>query len=350
MKQLLFVAAIAALLTGSTAGSVGTGESAEGKIVWSTLFEGWSVSMIDAQGRGFRTIAPAIYRGPDVISSFNPALSPDGRMVAFSRRFSENQGSTKLCTRSVLPPFPKSVCRTRFGSDALQPVWSPNGREIAFVRARGLRVAVAVLDVPRRRIRELTRLRGVFRGELAEGTLALEAWAPDGRRLVFASEGDLFTIRSDGSRLRRLTRSPGVADAFAGWSPDASKIAWLRSGNVHVMSPDGREQTRVTSTPLTPKGPPAWSPDRSSPTLAFRIGGGLYVTRNCYHRPERLPGLVDVQDVAWSPDGSALVAIGRGSARARTRDLWVTTVDGSTRRRILRANFRDERVSLQWRP
>lgn len=46
-------------------------------------------------------------------------------------------------------------------------------------------------------------------------------WAPDGRRLIFASDREgtwsIYTIRDDGSDVRRLTR--GAASFTPDWSP-----------------------------------------------------------------------------------------------------------------------------------
>ncbi len=56
------------------------------------------------------------------------------------------------------------------------------------------------------------------------------AVSPDGRRIAFASERDqglwsLYVVDADGSRTRRLTRSPGI-DGPPAWSEGGSRIAY----------------------------------------------------------------------------------------------------------------------------
>ena len=58
----------------------------------------------------------------------------------------------------------------------------------------------------------------------------LPGWSPDGSRVVFTrrqADGnyDVFTIRPDGSDLRRLTNSSAV-DGHAVWSTDGKHILW----------------------------------------------------------------------------------------------------------------------------
>jgi TolB protein len=84
------------------------------------------------------------------------------------------------------------------------PLWSPDGATLAYgVQANGgweLWTMAADGTAPRR----------LFRGIAAKGH---REWSPDGTRIVFGSGGDdseLYTIRPDGSELRRVATSPGA--------------------------------------------------------------------------------------------------------------------------------------------
>jgi len=99
-----------------------------------------------------------------------------------------------------------------------------------------------------------------------DGRIAFARFYPDSRT------SSIFTIRPDGTGLLRLTR--GHWDENPAWSPDGTRIAFSRDGDIWIMGARGRHIHRVTTSP-TVEGDPAWSPDGS--TLAFtsnRAGDG----------------------------------------------------------------------------
>ena len=96
------------------------------------------------------------------------------------------------------------------------------------------------------------------------------AWSPDGREIAFLRVGSgekpgLFVVKADGSGQRRLTRN-AQASGFA-WAPDGQTIAFtrVRGGyrDVHVMNADGSGQRRLAQRGIKPR----WSPDRQQ--IAF---------------------------------------------------------------------------------
>ncbi|MFC1553490.1 TolB family protein [candidate division KSB1 bacterium] len=94
-------------------------------------------------------------------------------------------------------------------------------------------------------------------------------------RIAFSSDrtGDfeIYTIRPDGTDLKRLTNSPGN-DLWPDWSPDGSQIVFTstRSGSsdIWVMDSDGSNQTQLTyviqpNNLIDSEYYPRWSPDGS---------------------------------------------------------------------------------------
>ena len=93
-----------------------------------------------------------------------------------------------------------------------------------------------------------------------------EVISKDGTRIVFYSDrdgdNDIYSMKSDGTGVKRLTNSPGD-DAFPAWSPDGTRIAFAsnRDGNVelYTMDADGTNLVRLTDDPAEDSSP-AWRP------------------------------------------------------------------------------------------
>jgi len=53
-------------------------------------------------------------------------------------------------------------------------------------------------------------------------------WSPDGRSIAFLRRGDLWVMDADGTSQRNLTDSPLETEAEAQWSPDGRTILFER--------------------------------------------------------------------------------------------------------------------------
>jgi len=88
------------------------------------------------------------------------------------------------------------------------------------------------------------------------------AFSPNGNRIVFVRLGSgIFTVKLDGSGLRRLTS--GKRDSYPVWSPNGKRIAFVRpvksDWRLHVMSATGKNLALLRQAP--PAGRPTWSAD-----------------------------------------------------------------------------------------
>src|SRR6266508_2743394 len=73
-----------------------------------------------------------------------------------------------------------------------------------------------------------------------------------------AGNPEIYTINTDGTDLTRLTNDPAIDDEPA-WSPDGRRIAFVRNFELYVMNADGSNVRRTFSGNLTQN--PSWSPD-----------------------------------------------------------------------------------------
>jgi Tol biopolymer transport system component len=80
-----------------------------------------------------------------------------------------------------------------------------------------------------------------------------QAWSPDGERIAFVRQAELYVINADGSGQRLLANATETVDLPA-WSPDGEKIAFpcpaapgAVGTDLCVMNADGTEWKRLAS-------------------------------------------------------------------------------------------------------
>jgi len=162
--------------------------------------------------------------------------------------------------------------------DDYNPVWSPDGSRLAFVRAERGNGSLYVAN------RDGTGLRRVLRvGPLAGGDKSdSPSWSPDGQRLAYGN-GPLYVVNSDGTNSRKLVASSTCNPV---WSPDGRSLLYLvdawpcseRGGNasapgyrsIYRIDADGTDRRRLAIAHVRKYlghsfggfGDAAWSPDR----------------------------------------------------------------------------------------
>jgi serine/threonine protein kinase len=158
-----------------------------------------------------------------------PSFSPDGNEVAFSWD-GEQEDNFDIYVKPVGPEPPRR--RTNDPAADTNPVWSPDGRSIAFLRASRVgRLSVVVMPAsggPERILGEVARV------ELLNRCLA---WAPDGKWLAVFDRpamqaAGLFLLSTQTAERRRLTTGAAegaTVEKSPTFAPDGRSLAFARN-------------------------------------------------------------------------------------------------------------------------
>jgi len=258
----------------------------------------------------------------DSLGDLNPALSPDGTLLAFARSGSSVWGDLDVW---VQPVDGGEARRLTFGqhSGCSGLAWTPDGGEIVFT------------------VRELFYRTSLFRVSLAGGEpqplvgVGQDAGRASihGNRMVYeqrtAPPPDIWRIpgrkaSAPGRAPEKLIASTQI-DEDPAYSPDGRKIAFTshRSGvrNIWVCESDGSNPVQVTNLEGGARLP-RWSPD--SRRLVFmsadEVSRDLYVVGTDGGMPRRLthePS--DDNRGTWSRDGEWIYF---GSDRSDSGQIW----------------------------
>lgn len=294
----------------------------------------------------------------------DPQLSPDGQWVAYVVRTADpvkDQGNSHLWMASW--DGRSSVQLTYSDDSEHTPRWSPDGKYIAFLTARGEEDPPEQVWLLDRQGGEAKPLTG-FNGDVVDF-----AWSPDGKRLalVVSDEDprkpagadpdktpppiviDRYYFKEDGTGYLGTRRqhlyvfdmagrkadnlTPGsFNESLPSWSPDGSRIAFVSNRS---EDPDRNNEFGLyTIEPRTGAAPqllttfngdagdsawmsaPAWKPDgreiafttASDPKLIFYAAHHLAVVSSTGGAPRILSKALDrnINEPKWSADGRSI--------------------------------------------
>lgn len=207
------------------------------------------ICIVNADGTGYRRLTAA-----DTIRHFYPSVSPDGQSVVYSA-YNAQTKRYEIYELNISTNEPREL--TFALGDLNAPEISPDGTTIVFTRF--------FID-PERPTTWLINRDGSNPREVSADRAIDPTWSPDGKQILFASVIDsltqLFIINVDGTGLRQVSNLPDLRGR-SDWSPlnlivTYSGKPWARE--LFTMNPDGSAQRQISPAGGNSQGP-SFSPD-----------------------------------------------------------------------------------------
>ncbi|HVI84349.1 MAG TPA: hypothetical protein VNA86_03475, partial [bacterium] len=213
---------------------------------------------------------------------YEPALSPDGRQVAFAWD-GDRKDNFNIYVRLV--DGGAALPLTADAAPGHSPAWSPDGITVAFLREKAVYLIPALGGVERRLVQFP---RGSIYGN-ANVTRSSISWSPDGKYLVFsgtqdASPASIWVVSTESGESRRFSTPPRgyFSDSSPAFSPKGHTVAYVRARDtfsravvLQEINADGTPQGKERE--ATPYDRTiqelVWQPDGHGLILAVREGG-----------------------------------------------------------------------------
>lgn len=252
--------------------------------------------------------------------------SPDGKRLLFVMKSGVRGGSSGSWIGSVGVDG-RSPKRSPLGMRVRDGDWAPDGRTLVF--GARFRAEVPFASPPRpaegapfaslwaveadgHGLRQLLRLT-------EQDQISHPSFSPDGKRIAYIrarrGQRSIWSVSPDGTNLRRL--SPNFADVYLNWAPDSQQLAVVgeRAGGgpygLYVLPATGgrlRQLIGGDTGPLPPVSP-AWSPDSKWIAVESPFIGQITLVSPVGREEQKLtylPGGELSGQIEWSPDGSKL--------------------------------------------
>jgi Tol biopolymer transport system component len=176
------------------------------------------------------------------VDESSPTWSPDGKRVAYVSP--TESGEPRVQWLRLADLIPQRLAPGSFGEQ--DPAWSPTGEWIAFAGLQEDGSSRGLL---------LRNPDGVNQLQVSESSDSQPVWSPDGRRLAYVSTRDgneeIYVVRvgpaGPEGQAQRLTDDP-ARDFSPQWSPDGKQVLFLsdRNGNLDLFTvSDQGENTKA---------------------------------------------------------------------------------------------------------
>ena len=268
----------------------------------------------------------------------SPAFSPDGNQMVFSWDGGAENGNSDIYVKVIGAGDPLRL--TTDAADEINPVFSPDGKSIAFVRILRTYNEIILMSA-------LGGSEQIIYDQAGYGSIS---FSPDGKSLAVVELGaskenpGIYLIDLQSKAKTRLTTPDAPAvDHTPRFSPDGKNLAFIRyfspfHREIFVVSADGGQPRQITSDDVRIYGL-VWSPDNqklffTSYRNTNRLGLWQVVLGG---EPQLIEtGSRDLQSLAISPDGRTIAFV----EEKTDENIWQIAPDNVSRP-IIRSTHAD---------
>jgi Tol biopolymer transport system component len=185
------------------------------------------------------------------VDDIDPAFSPSGGQIVFSRKLA---GGYEIFTMRTDGTHQRQLTHDSNGRGTVGPVFSPDATRIVYAEPswhsyRGFGLFHMRTD-------------GTFQRRFGLGNNP--DYSPYGGHIVADGKGthgndDIFKVEPNGTHYISLTLTPAVPDEYPAFSPNSRWIVWSKEGELFKMRSNGNRVRRLTG-PTLGDYLPDWQP------------------------------------------------------------------------------------------
>jgi WD40-like Beta Propeller Repeat len=271
------------------------------------------------------TAAKAPTTGAPAVTAAGPALTAAAPLDVIAGQPDLGAAGSDFTFRSELPSTvrpepislrdtplvrsaPKRKAQTRSGPKTYNVQLSPDGKRVAFDSDRSGTRAVYVAD---RNGKNLRRVSGV-------GVAERPVWSPNSRRLAFMRAGrtgvwNLWTVELETGTLRQVSFDRSGRPSGASWFPNSKRIGYSHGTEFRIVDVKNGRTQRFAAPRRGRIGASAVSPDGRR--VVFRAGANAtWLLDLSNDGPEQMRRILtdpSARAFSWAPDGKQLAYFSR---------------------------------------
>lgn len=212
----------------------------------------------------------------NAVTDYSPALSPDGRMIAYTSYQNLAAGLY------ILQVYEGRRIPVSLKGGNFSPAWSVDGRKLAFSSSMNGNQEIYVAETDEDALK-----RGSFRIKRLTFNNSIDTsptWSPTGRQLAFVSDRggtpQIYTMDAEGSNVQRVSFGGSTWHDAPAWSPAGDRIVYVARVDeifdLYVLNLMSRRISKLTESNARNESP-SWSPDGRHILFTSNMKGELQI-------------------------------------------------------------------------